>query len=150
MAAVELKGVVQFGQPLGGLSVPAILDPSVGLHEDGRTKVGVGVPPVGRTRRGAACTENALVHAVQLGPILSRLQELGLAVFLGRPRLQPGFDGTVLFVKVAHIGHEIFNHVHVGKLSEAGAKEEQESGMYEQCACVRERVKHGGTVKRST
>jgi hypothetical protein len=62
MAAVELKGVVQFRQPLGGLSVPAILDPSVGLHEDGRTKVGVGVPPVGRTRRGAARTENALVH----------------------------------------------------------------------------------------
>ena len=71
------------------------------------------VPPIRRARRRAAGTENALVHAVQLGPIFSRLQIFGLPRFLGLGGLQPGFNGTVLFVKVGHIGHQVLEDKHV-------------------------------------
>ena len=70
-------------------------------------------PPIRRTRRGTTSTKNTLVHAIELGTILARLQILGLARFLWFGWLQPRFNGTVLFVKIGHVGDQIFEHKHV-------------------------------------
>jgi hypothetical protein len=116
MTTVQFEGIIEFGQTLAGAGVARVLDPSVGLHQDGRAQVLVGRPPVGRTGGGATGAEDAFVHAIQLGPVLTRLQVLALAtVRLGTAvrGLQPRFDGSVLFVKVAHIGDQILNDVHV-------------------------------------
>jgi hypothetical protein len=128
VAPVELEGVVEVVQPLRRHLVAGILDPPVGLHQNGRSQVLVGVPPVGRTGSRAAGAEDALVHAIELGPVFLRLEEftleLGVSVSPGqcprRPfgsvdvaRLQPGLDGTVLFVEIAHVRDQILENVHV-------------------------------------
>mmetsp|Transcript_3554 Transcript_3554/g.8556 ORF Transcript_3554/g.8556 Transcript_3554/m.8556 type:complete len:255 (+) Transcript_3554:104-868(+) len=131
VAAVELKCVVQFLQSLRSGRVPRVLDPPVGLHENSRSQVLVGVPPVGRTGRRAAGTEDALVHAVELGTVLLGLQEfalqLGVAVGAGRGPgrlflrgLQPRLDAPVLLVKVAHVGDQVLQDIHVGERVDLG------------------------------
>lgn len=113
MASVELEGIVQLCQSLVSGSIAGVLDPAVGLHEDGRTEVLVRVPPVTGAGGGAAGAQDALVHAVQFGPVLSSLEVFGLAFLLFFPGLQPGFNGTVLFVEVAHVRDQILHNVHV-------------------------------------
>ena len=128
VAPVELEGIVEVVQALRRHLVAGILDPSVGLHEDGRSQVLIGVPPVGRTGRRAAGAEDAFVHAVELGPILLGLEEftleLGVSVRPGKcplgalgsvniARLQPWLNGTVLFVEIAHVRDQILENVHV-------------------------------------
>ena len=113
VAPVQLEGVVKFRQALLRELVAAVLDPAIGLHQHRWSKVRVCVPPVTGAGRRAARAENALVHAVQLFPVDLRLQELGLAIRLGRLRLQPGLDRLVLRSEVGHVWHEILDHVHV-------------------------------------
>lgn len=56
MTTVQLEGIVEIGQSFFGFGVSRVLDPSIGLHENGRAEVLVGVPPVTGTGRGAAGT----------------------------------------------------------------------------------------------
>jgi hypothetical protein len=113
MATIEFKGVVQFGQSALRLSIPTVFNPAVGLHEHGRPEVLVGIPPVGRTGRGAAGTEDAFVHAVEFGAVLFGLEKFLLLGEFGRRRLQPGFNGAILLVEIAHVRHQVLHHVHV-------------------------------------
>jgi len=131
VATVELEGIVEVVQSLRRHLVTGILDPPIGLHQNGRSQVLVGVPPIGGAGGRAAGAEDALVHTVELGSVFLRLQKFSLKLCVSvRPRrgslrnvgfviaaarLQPGLDGTVLFVKIAHIGDEILENVHVRK-----------------------------------
>lgn len=131
VAPVELEGVVEVVQAFLGGGVAGILDPPVGLHEDGRSEVLVGVPPVARTGRRAARAQDAFVHSVELGAVVFRLEELALelgvavgtgigagafvAVDVADRRLEPRFDRSVLLVKISHVGDQILQNVHVGQ-----------------------------------
>mmetsp|Transcript_10206 Transcript_10206/g.33607 ORF Transcript_10206/g.33607 Transcript_10206/m.33607 type:complete len:249 (+) Transcript_10206:593-1339(+) len=114
MAAIELEGVVEGVEAFLAELVARVLDPAVGLHEDGGAEVGVGVPPVGGAGRRAAGAEDAFVHAVELLAV-----DLGLEVLRGELlrflRLEPGFDRLVGVVEVRHVGDEVLHDVHVGE-----------------------------------
>ena len=89
---------------------PRIGDPSVCLHQGGRPKVLVLVPPVRRARGRTASTKNAFVHAIELFTILLRLDVFSL---LGRVIvLQIWFNRLVLLVKKREIWHQVFDNVH--------------------------------------
>src|SRR5690606_21044792 len=64
MAAEELVGVIQPVQTLGGRLVTTVLDEAAGLQQRGGAEEAIGVPPVGRTGRGTAGAEDALVQSV--------------------------------------------------------------------------------------
>ena len=115
MTPVELEGIVELGETFLGMIVTRVLNPPIGLHKDGRSEVLVGIPPVRRARRRAASAEDALVHTVKLGPVLSTLEVFGLTVCLALGILEPGFDGAVLFVEVTHVGDQVLHDVHVGE-----------------------------------
>lgn len=128
VATVELVGIVQILQTLFGHFITRIGNPTVGLLEDGRTQVLVGMPPVGRTGGGAAGTENALVQAIEEKTVFVGLEILHFVVGVHDSLLlQPGLDGGVLFVEVGHIcilkklynlentSNEILDDEHVGK-----------------------------------
>lgn len=66
MASVETHRVLEVGLTLGGALIAGIGEPAVGLEQDGRAKILLGVPPVRRAGCGAACAENAFVQAIQL------------------------------------------------------------------------------------
>lgn len=112
MATVKLKRVVQIVQTLLRLVITRILNPSVCLHQNRGSQILVGVPPVTGARSGTAGTQNTFVHAIQLGTILDGLQMflIGVLLLVG---LQPGLNGTVLFVKVGHVRDQVFDDVHV-------------------------------------
>jgi len=120
VTAVQFEGVVQFRQALGGAAVPTVLNPTKGLHQNGRTEILVRVPPITGTGGRAAGAEDAFVHAIEFGSILARLQKLGLSFGFGCSRLQPGFNAAVLFVKVSHVGDQVFDDVHVRKRIDFG------------------------------
>lgn len=85
-------------------------DPSVCLHQGGRSKVLVLVPPVRRARGRAASAKNTLVHAIELLTILLRLD-----VFPPLRRvivLQIRFNRLVLLVEEREIGNQVFDNVH--------------------------------------
>ena len=104
VATVELVGIVQILQTLFGHFITRIGNPTVGLLEDGRTQVLVGMPPVGRTGGGAAGTENTLVQTIEEKTVFVGLEIFHFVVGVhGSLLLQPGLDGGVLFVEVGHI-----------------------------------------------
>ena len=76
------------------MGVPAVNDPPVGLHEDGRSQVSVSVPPVAGAGGAAAGAEDALVQTVQLGSVPNTLQQLLVSVLhsLLVISLQPWLD----------------------------------------------------------
>lgn len=110
-----------------------VCHPSVSLHQHGRSKVFVLVPPVlssqttsnpsatvshstwrayayRRTRGRAACTKNALVHPIELLSVLNALVVFSL---LGRVVvLQERLDRLVLLVELRHVRDEILDDVH--------------------------------------
>jgi len=115
VATVELEWVIEVGKTLGGLAVTRVGNPTEGLHEHGRSKVVVRVPPVGWAGCGATGAENALVHAVELLPVLRGLKVL-IAVrcrasHVSRGELgvglEPRLDGFVLVVEVTHVRDKI-------------------------------------------
>lgn len=115
MTAIQFKGVIEVAQSLHRLAVPTVFDPSIGLHQHGGSQILVTVPPVTGTTGTATGTQYTLVHTIQLGAVLFGLQVFLLIRGLGVGRLQPGFNGAVLFIEITHIGYQIFNHVHVGE-----------------------------------
>jgi len=70
VAAIQLETVIQLLQALFGHLVPGVLYPPIGLHQHCGTQVLVGIPPIRGTGGGAAGTQDALVHAVQLLAVL--------------------------------------------------------------------------------
>ena len=73
VAAIELKGIVEFGKAFLSELVSRVFNPAKGLHEDSRSKVLIGIPPVGRTGSTAASTEDTFVHAIEFAPVFSGL-----------------------------------------------------------------------------
>jgi len=70
VAAVDGEAILHHLETLVGELVARVDHPAVGLHEHGRAKVLVTVPPVGRARCGAAGAQDALIKAIQLCPVL--------------------------------------------------------------------------------
>ena len=104
VATIELVGIVQILQTFFGHFITRIGNPTVGLLEDGRTQVLVGMPPVGRTGGGAASTENTFVETIEKETIFVGLEIFNFVVGVhGSLLLQPGLDGGVLLVEVGHI-----------------------------------------------
>ena len=56
VAAIQFEGIIQIVQSLLGHLITRVLDPSVCLHQDGGSEILIGVPPIRRTRGGAAGT----------------------------------------------------------------------------------------------
>mmetsp|Transcript_24829 Transcript_24829/g.64811 ORF Transcript_24829/g.64811 Transcript_24829/m.64811 type:complete len:260 (+) Transcript_24829:449-1228(+) len=115
MATVELHGVVYPREALLRELVARVRDPPIRLHEHGRSKVILWVPPVGRARCHAAGAQDALVHAVQLGAVLPALEVLLLPLGLRVLALEPRLDGLVLVIEVREVGHEVLDNVRVGQ-----------------------------------
>mmetsp|Transcript_36677 Transcript_36677/g.88372 ORF Transcript_36677/g.88372 Transcript_36677/m.88372 type:complete len:207 (+) Transcript_36677:1161-1781(+) len=113
MTSVQFECIIQLLQPLILKVITRVFNPPVCLHQNRRAKVFVRIPPVGRTCRAAACAEDAFVHAIEFGPILTRLQEFCLSVYLAIFGLKPRFNGAILLVEVTHIRNQIFQHIHV-------------------------------------
>ena len=115
VAPVHTEGVPELVQPLCLVSVPAVNDPPVSLHQYCRAQVSVPIPPVAGTGGAAAGTQDALVQPVQLGSVPDTLEELLVSVLhtaLVIP-LQPGLDTSVLLVEIVHVRHQVLHHVHV-------------------------------------
>ena len=72
------------------------------------------VPPVGGTGGAAAGTQDALIQAIQLLPVLHRLivwlPVLGCTLVLP---LEVRLNGGILLVEVGHVWHKVLDHVHV-------------------------------------
>jgi hypothetical protein len=92
----------------------------VGVEQRGRAEVLLRVPPVGRAGGGAAGAEDALVHAVELGPVGLGLRDL-LALLRGLVlALEPWLDALVLAVEVGHVHHQVLDDEHVGQRRDRG------------------------------
>lgn len=76
VATVHAHAVVESGLTLGGLLVTGIGQPTVGLEEDGGSKVLLAVPPVRGAGSRAASAQNALIETVQLLTLLGALAVL--------------------------------------------------------------------------
>src|SRR5271169_4032312 len=102
VAAVEAERVLEIVEPLALGLVARVDEPAVGLEEDRRTQVAVAGPPIAGAGGRAGGAENALVKAVELRPLLRRLQP-----FLLRRRgygLEPRFDRGVLGIEYREVG----------------------------------------------
>src|SRR3569833_3562506 len=111
VAPVEPVWVLQLVEPLAGRFVAAVGDPAISLEQDRWAQELVGVPPIARAARRTAEAKDALVQAVELGPVLRRLQPL--ARRWRARRLQPRLNPRVLRVRMGEVGDEILDHVHV-------------------------------------
>lgn len=61
---MQVEGIIQLSQPFIPKVIPQVLDPTVGLHEDGWSEAFVCVPPVQEASHGAAGT-NFLESAIK-------------------------------------------------------------------------------------
>jgi hypothetical protein len=85
----------------------------VGMEECSWAKVRFGIPPIAWTGGATAGTEDALIHAVQLGTVFFTLQDLLSDLCRGILSLQPRLHTLVLVVEVCHVHHQILHHKHV-------------------------------------
>src|SRR5512138_757814 len=93
VAAIEPERVLEIVEPLAGRLVAAVDDPALRLQQRRGPEETVAVPPVARTRRGAAGAQDALVQTVELGAVV-----VALPPFLLRRRrcgVQPWLDRSV-------------------------------------------------------
>ena len=115
VALVNLELVVR--QELDTLitdSIARIVDPTEGLKQNSGSEVLLlGSPPVGGAGSGAASAQNALVQTVQILTLLLCLHHLLTVNQMVHAGLEPGADGLVLGIKVAHIGNQIADDRHV-------------------------------------
>lgn len=112
MASVKRHGVLEFLTTFNTGLITRVNHPSESLHKNSRTKVFSTVPPVRRTRSGAAGTENAFVKTIKLLTISN-----GLEVFLAIGRefssLKVGLNRLVLLVEMGQVRNQITNNIHV-------------------------------------
>ena len=118
VASVKREGVLELLSSLLTKVITGISHPSVSLHENGRSKVLILVPPVGWAGCGAACAKNALVKTVETTTLLGRLQVLTLS--RGVVGLEERLDGTVLLVKLSKVGYKVLDNVHVWERVDLG------------------------------
>src|SRR6185437_13244069 len=101
VAAIELERVFELVEPLAGLFVAAVLEPSRRLEQHRRTEIALALPPIARAGRGAAEAQNAFPQPVELRALGLGLQ--ALAVRRRRLGLQPGLDRLVLRVDMRQV-----------------------------------------------
>merc|ERR1719291_1554248 len=111
VAPVKLHGIIDPSETLFRELVPRVSDPTVSLHEDGRSQVEFRIPPIGRARGHARSTQNAFVHSVQLSTILRTLIIFWIRRALDLSALQPWLDRLILVVEVGQVWHEIFHDI---------------------------------------
>jgi len=70
VAPVHTEWIPKFVQSLCLVSIPAINDPPVCLHQYSRPQVPVSIPPVGRTGSRTTSTQDTLVQTIQLSPVI--------------------------------------------------------------------------------
>jgi hypothetical protein len=66
MAAIQTHTVIESLLPLGGALVARVVQPSIGLQQEGGSEVLLAVPPVGGAGCGAAGAQDAFVESVEL------------------------------------------------------------------------------------
>jgi len=113
MASVELELIIYSSQSLIGIFITAVTYPPIGVEQSGGAEIGLRVPPVTGAGCATAGAEYALVHPIQLSPILLTLQ-----ILFPRQRgwvlsLQPWLNALILIIKVGHVHHQILHHEHV-------------------------------------
>lgn len=138
MTSVNAEGILQLTQTFSGVFITWINDPTISLHEDSRAQVFIGVPPVRRARSRATSTQYALIQTIQFRTIFYGLQVLGFTLlfnsFISERNLnknqykyfsfwdfilkhilalQPGLYGSILFIEVVHIRHQIAYNIHM-------------------------------------
>jgi len=69
VTSVDTEGISEPVQSLCLLSISAVNDPSVGLHQNSWTQISISIPPVAGTGSATAGTEDTLVQSVQLGSV---------------------------------------------------------------------------------
>src|SRR5271157_3702214 len=72
-AAEQAERVLELIKPLPGRLVARIAHPAIGVQERGWAEIAVRVPPIFRTRGGAAGAQDAFVEAVELLAVLPAL-----------------------------------------------------------------------------
>src|SRR5215510_11927587 len=82
VAAIEPERVLEIVEALAGRLVAAVDDPALRLQQRRGAEEAVAVPPVARTRRRAAGTQDALVEPVELAAVVVALPPF----LLGRRR----------------------------------------------------------------
>ena len=112
VTSIQLECVVELCESFHGFAVAAVADPSIRLHEHGRSEILIAVPPIRRTRRGAARAQNALVHAVQTRAVCFGLEEFSRRRSR-RGRLEPRLYARVLRVEGGQVGNKILDDRHM-------------------------------------
>mmetsp|Transcript_30110 Transcript_30110/g.49790 ORF Transcript_30110/g.49790 Transcript_30110/m.49790 type:complete len:245 (-) Transcript_30110:223-957(-) len=115
MATVQLHGVVDPCQTLLSELIPGVSNPTIGLHQNSWAQVVLWVPPVGWARGHAASAQDALIHPIELGPVLAALEIFLVTLGFDVLALQPRLDGLVLVVKVCEVRNKILYDVGVRK-----------------------------------
>src|SRR5581483_7857747 len=70
VSSIEPEAILELVEPLAGALVAAVLDPAVGLEQDGGAEIAVAVPPIGGAGGRTAGAQDALVEPVELVAIL--------------------------------------------------------------------------------
>ena len=73
MTTIQFERIVQFRQPLILKFIARILNPPVRLHQNRRSEIFIGIPPVRWTCGATTRAEDAFVHAVEFGTVLACL-----------------------------------------------------------------------------
>jgi len=102
-------------QSLLRIVVSSIDDPSVGLHQDGRSEVFIRMPPVTWARSRAAGTKDTLVKTVEFLSVLNRLVVFLVQVLLFVTLLQVRLNHLVLGVEIRHVYNQISQDEHVAE-----------------------------------
>src|SRR5262249_19317876 len=111
MAAVQPERIFQIVEPRAGRLVARVHNKALRLQQCCRAEEALRIPPVARTRRGAAGAQDAFVKAVELLPVV-----VTLLPFLLRGRrdgLQPRLDRSVLGVEIGHVRDQVLHHRHM-------------------------------------
>lgn len=112
VATVQREGVLELLATLSTMRITRVSHPAVCLHQDGRAKVRIAIPPVRRASRGTAGAQNALIQAVQVTAFLRALE-----VFAATRRWASGLEvwlnAAVLLVELRQVRNQILDDVRV-------------------------------------
>lgn len=83
------------------------------MEQSSGSQIGLRIPPVAWAGCAAAGAEDALVHPIELGPILLALQNLFPRHRRRALPFQPRLYALILVIEIGHVHHQILDHVHV-------------------------------------